>query len=83
MRAAKLDLSKDDDGSETMSDDIYMNKSGFKCVKVQLAKTEGRDPQEYERAKLLSQTDGVHDPAKMKSELAKLRVRIPEYAETA
>lgn len=64
-------------------DEIYMNKSGFKCVRVQLAKTEGRDPQEYEQAKRMSITDGEFDKAKMKTEVAKLKVRVPEYKEDA
>lgn len=34
-----------------MSEELYVNKRGFKCVRSQLAKTDGRDPQEYENAK--------------------------------
>lgn len=32
-----------------MQDELYVNASGFKCVRTQLAKTQGRDPQEYEK----------------------------------
>jgi len=31
-----------------MSEELYVNANGFKCVRSQLAKTEGHDPQEYE-----------------------------------
>jgi hypothetical protein len=64
-----------------MNDEIYMNKSGFKCCKSVLAKTEGRDPQEYERAKMLSSEDGRVDKAKIKTEVSKLKVRVHEYVE--
>ena len=33
-----------------MTEELYVNKRGFKCVRSQLAKTEGRDPQEYDYA---------------------------------
>lgn len=32
-------------------ENLYVNKRGFKCVESQLAKTEGKDPQDYERQK--------------------------------
>jgi hypothetical protein len=59
-----------------MAEELYVNKNGFKCVKSQLAKTEGRDPQEYENIKRMSDS-----PATLKAEAAKLKVRVPEYAE--
>lgn len=34
-----------------MAEELYVNKNGFKCVMTQLAKTDGRDPQEYEKFK--------------------------------
>lgn len=34
-----------------MAEELYVNKNGFKCVRTQLAKTEGKDPQEYELAR--------------------------------
>jgi hypothetical protein len=33
-----------------MSEQIYVNKNGFKCVVSQLMKTDGKDPQEHEAA---------------------------------
>jgi len=50
-------------------EDLYMNKSGFKCVRGQLAKTEGLDPQEYEQAK------------RNGTSLAALKVRALEYVQ--
>ena len=32
-----------------MAEELYMNKNGFKCVKGQLVKTDGIDPQLFER----------------------------------
>lgn len=61
--------------------EIYMNKNGFKCDRAQLAKTEGRDPQEYEEAKRRSMTEGQIDKVKHRDEIQKLKVRAPEYAE--
>jgi len=60
-------------------DEMYVNKNGFKCVRSQLAKTDGRDPQEYERL-VRHHKD---DPQTLKSEIAKLKVRAPEYKEDA
>lgn len=58
-------------------EELYVNKNGFKCVKSQLAKTEGFDPQEYERAmQRLKQEGGSKN-----EELAKLKVKVPEYAQ--
>lgn len=54
-----------------MSEELYVNKNGFKCVRSQLAKTDGHDPQEYELAK-----KGYIDKKA-------LRVHAPEYAENA
>ena len=28
--------------------ELYVNKNGFRCVRSQLMKTDGADPQEYE-----------------------------------
>lgn len=33
-----------------MAEELYVNKNGFKCVKSQLMKTDGVDPQEHEAA---------------------------------
>ena len=49
--------------------ELYMNKNGFKCVRGQLAKTEGLDPQEYENAK------------RNGSSLDSLKLRAAEYRE--
>lgn len=38
-----------------MADELYVNKYGFKCVRSQLAKTDGRDPQEHESMKRTGQ----------------------------
>lgn len=54
---------------------MYMNKSGFKCVRIQLAKTNGRDPQEHSRVSGYFRDD----PQKMEQELKKLRVVAPEH----
>lgn len=35
-----------------MAEELYVNARGFKCVKSQLAKTSGRDPQEHAAAQL-------------------------------
>lgn len=59
----------------TMADDLYVNKNGFKCVRSQLAKTEGRDPQEYEATKRFAANAGQPHSA----EVAKLRVWAKEY----
>ena len=32
-------------------EEIYVNKTGFKCVRSQLAKTDGLDPVEHELAR--------------------------------
>jgi hypothetical protein len=66
-----------------MSEEIYMNKNGFKCVRAQLIKTEGRDPQEYEHAKRVATSNGNHDKIVMKAEVAKLKIRVPEFVEDA
>jgi len=52
-----------------MSEPLYVNKRGFKCVESQLAKTEGRDPQDWEKYK--------EDPAKQKV----LPVKVAKYKE--
>jgi hypothetical protein len=48
-----------------MADEIYMSPNGFKCVRAQLAKTEGLDPVEYELAK-----KGYTDKSKLKVKAA-------------
>lgn len=58
-----------------MSDELYVNKNGFKCVRSQLAKTDGRDPQEYEQIKQRYKDD----QAAFSAELAKLKVRAAEF----
>jgi len=50
-----------------MTEELYVNKRGFKCVRSQLAKTDGRDPQEHESAK------------QNNTDTKLLRVRMPEY----
>jgi len=52
-----------------MADEIYMSPTGFKCVRAQLAKTEGLDPVEYELAK------------KGYTDKASLKVKAPEFAQ--
>lgn len=49
--------------------ELYMSPTGFKCVKEQLAKTEGLDPVEYELAK------------KGYTNKASLKVKVAEYAQ--
>lgn len=60
-----------------MSEELYVNKRGFKCVRSQLAKTDGRDPQEHARA----MSDAAGDAAAAKAALKNLKVHAPEYAE--
>jgi len=60
-----------------MAEDLYVNKNGFKCVKSQLAKTDGRDPVEY----AAMQRQHAGDTVTFKAEVSKLKVRAPEYAE--
>jgi len=60
-----------------MGEELYVNKNGWKCVKSQLAKTDGRDPIEYERTRQTFQDD----PATMKTALKALKVKAKEYAE--
>jgi hypothetical protein len=62
-----------------MADDMYMNKSGFKCTRLQLAKTDGYDPQEYERAKMLATQNGRFDEKVMADQLVTLKVKAPEH----
>jgi len=50
-----------------MAEELYVNARGFKCVKSQLAKTSGRDPQEHAAAQLT----GTNTIA--------LKVRVKEY----
>ncbi len=50
-----------------MAEELYVNKNGFKCVRSQLAKTDGYDPQEYELMQ-----KGYADKAAFK-------VRAPEF----
>lgn len=57
-------------------EDVYVNKKGFKCVKSQLAKTEGRDPQEYEKCCSFHKDN----PGELKKAVAALKVIAPEYA---
>jgi len=52
-----------------MPEELYVNKNGFKCVRSQLAKTDGRDPQEHAAAKAA----GLDPKA--------LKVRMAEYDE--
>jgi hypothetical protein len=49
--------------------ELYMSPTGFKCVKEQLAKTEGLDPVEYELAK------------KGYTDKSKLKVKAAEYVQ--
>lgn len=58
-----------------MNEELYVNKRGFKCVRSQLAKTDGYDPQEYEAAK--QRTGG--DAQAMQAELSKLKCKAPEF----
>lgn len=58
-----------------MTEELYVNKNGFKCVKSQLAKTDGRDPQEHAQA---VQRYG-EDKAVLKTEVKALKLRAPEY----
>lgn len=60
-----------------MPEDLYVNKRGFKCVRSQLAKTEGRDPQEYERVMADFKNDG--DQKARTDKLSGLKVHAPEY----
>ncbi len=50
-----------------MAEELYVNKNGFKCVRSQLAKSDGIDPQEYEAAKRNGQ------------DTKNLKVRAPEF----
>ncbi len=52
-----------------MAEELYVNKNGFKCVRTQLAKTDGADPQEYELARRSGQRTDT------------LKVRAPEFKE--
>ena len=61
-------------------DEIYMNKNGFKCVRGQLAKTDGRDPQEYEEVSRRAKHDGL-TPEQHKAEVQKLKVRAADLVE--
>ena len=57
--------------------DLYVNKNGFKCVPSQLAKTEGRDPQEFEE---LKRRHGNNDKdPQFRTELGNLKVREEKY----
>jgi len=60
-----------------MSDEMYVNKNGFKCLMSSLQKTDGIDPQEYHRAKMIH----GEDTPEFKNALKTLRVRVPKYAE--
>ena len=60
-----------------MAEELYMNKSGFKCVRSQLAKTDGRDPVEYEQAKTQAMREGKDLALATKA----LKVRAPEFTE--
>jgi len=57
--------------------DLYVNKTGFKCVPSQLAKTAGIDPVEY--ATLEKQHAG--DSASFKQAVKTAKVRDARYAE--
>jgi len=61
-----------------MGEELYVNKIGWKCVRSQLAKTDGRDPIEYERVRQMFKES---TPAQIKAEQDKLKVRIPEFVE--
>lgn len=61
--------------------EMYMNKQGFKCVKEQLAKSDGRDPLEY--AELLRVHKDDNDKTAFSAKVKALRVRVKEYAEDA
>jgi len=50
-----------------MPEEIYVNKRGFKCVRSQLAKTDGRDPQEHYAAENAG------------NDTKNLKVAAPEY----
>jgi hypothetical protein len=60
-----------------MAEDLYVNKNGFKCVMSQLAKTDGRDPQEHYALKQQHRDD----TSAFKAEVSKLKVRASQYAE--
>lgn len=60
-----------------MPEELYVNKRGFKCVRSQLAKTDGRDPQEHAAALQSAANNGTQP----KEEVAKLKVRATEYVD--
>jgi len=60
-----------------LNEEPYVSKTGWKCVKSQLAKTEGRDPSEYAKIQQFHKDN----PVAMKNEIAKLKIHAPEYAE--
>jgi len=60
-----------------MAEEIYVNKNGFKCVMSQLVKTNGIDPQEFERLKV----QYGEDKQGFKLALKQCKVRAPQYAE--
>jgi len=69
-----------------MSEPLYVNKNGFKCVRSQLAKTDGRDPVEHAAAQQRYNATPIEERdaawAKARSDdLKQLKVRAPEFAE--
>lgn len=60
-----------------MTEELYVNKNGFKCVMSQLAKTDGRDPQEH--GQLVQRHAG--DKQAFAQELKTLKVRAAKFAE--
>jgi len=60
-----------------MTEELYVAKDGFKCVKSQLAKTDGRDPREHAQAAQRYAQSG--DKAAFVAEVKALKVRAPEY----